>query len=164
MMDPDSLFAALNEAGVDYVVVGGLAANLRGSQRVTKDIDIVYSTEATNLRKLCAVINAIEPRIIVLGQPEGSGLTLTPQHLKRHPLLQLSTKLGEVDLLSTIAGFKSYGAIKKASNAVDVDGRSIPMLTLAGVIKSKRVLKRPKDIDDVKQLEAIAELERINDS
>ncbi len=163
MMDPDALFAALNEASVDYVVVGGLAANLRGSQRVTKDIDIVYSTEPTNLRKLCAVINAIEPRIIVLGQPEGSRLTLTPQHLKRYPLLQLSTKFGEVDLLSAIAGFKSYDAIKKASNTVDVDGRSIPMLTLAGVIKSKRALKRPKDIDDIHQLEAVAELEHIEE-
>lgn len=161
-MDPDALFDALSNAGVDFIVVGGLAATVRGSERVTKDIDIVYHTEAQNLRKLCAVINAYEPRILVLGKPEGEPVKLTPERLKRHPLLQLSTKLGHVDLLSNIAGFKSYSAIKKASEPVTIDGRSIPMLTRDGVIKAKRALKRPKDIDDIKQLEAIAELEAIN--
>ena len=162
MMDPDALFDALNAAAVDYVVVGGLAANVRGSDRVTKDIDIAYHTEANNLRKLCEVINAHEPRILVLGKPEGSPVTVTPELLKRHPMLQLSTNLGEVDLLKSIAGFNSYGAIKKYSETFDVGGRVIRMLTRDGVIKSKRALKRPKDIEDIKQLEAIAELEAID--
>lgn len=162
MMDPDALFHALDDAGVDFVVVGGLAANVRGSERVTKDIDIVYRTEANNVRKLCAVINANQPRMLILGKPEGSPVTLTPDLLKRHPLLQLSTNFGEVDLLSSIAGFKSYRAIKNASEPVNIDGQSIPMLTREGVIKSKRAMKRPKDIDDIKQLEAVAELEAID--
>lgn len=162
MMDPDALFAALSEAGVDFVVVGGLAANVRGSDRVTKDIDIVYHTEAGNVRKLCKVLNEIEPRMLVLCKPEGKPVTLTPELLKRHPILQLSTRLGQVDILSNIAGFKSYRAIKNVSERVQIDGQSIPMLTREGVIKSKRAMKRPKDIDDIKQLEAVAELEAIN--
>lgn len=161
MMDPDALFHALDDAGVDFVVVGGLAANVRGSERVTKDVDIAYHTQANNVRKLCAVINANEPRMLVLGKPEGTPVTLTPDLLKRHPLLQLSTNVGHVDLLSNIAGFKSYRAIKNASEPVNIDGRPIPMLTRTGVIKSKRAMKRPKDIDDVRQLEALAELEAI---
>lgn len=164
MMDPDALFDALSRAGVDFVVVGGLAANVRGSERVTKDIDIVYDTEAQNVRKLCGVINALEPRMLVLGKPEGEPVTLTPQILKRHPLLQLSTRLGQLDLLANIAGFKSYRAIKDVSEPVQIDGRSIPMLTREGVIKSKRAMKRPKDIDDVKQLEALAELDAVDKS
>lgn len=161
-MNPDALFEALLRAGVDFVVVGGLAANVRGSDRATKDIDIVYHTQANNLRKLCDVINATEPRLLVLGKPEGESVTLTPQLLKRHPLLQLSTKLGQIDLLSEIAGFKSYRAIKSLSEPVNVDNLSIPMLTREGVIKSKRAMNRPKDKDDVKQLEAIAELEAVD--
>lgn len=161
-MNPDALFDALNDAGVDYIVVGGLAANVRGSDRVTKDIDVVYHTQASNVRKICAVLNAQEPRILVLGKPEGEMVTLTPELLKRHPMLQLSTNLGQIDLLSSIAGFKSYRAIKVASEAFNADGRSVPMLTREGVIKSKRALKRPKDIDDIMQIEALAELEAID--
>lgn len=155
-------FRALIQAGVDFVVVGGLAANVRGSDRVTKDIDLVYHIEASNVRRLCKVLNVNEPRMLALGKPEGKPVTLTPELLKRHPLLQLSTKLGQVDILSGIAGFTSYRAIKNASEAVKIDGQSIPMLTREGVIKSKRAMKRPKDLDDVKQLEAVAELEAID--
>lgn len=161
MIDPDALFAALNAAGVDYVVVGGLAASVRGSERLTKDIDIVYHTEAGNVRKLCKVVNALQPRLLVLGEPEGQAVNVTPQTLKQHTLLQLTTTLGEVDLLASIAGFKSYRAIKNASSTVDIEGLNIPVLSLEGVVRSKRAMKRPKDIEDIKQLEAVAEAEAI---
>lgn len=161
-MNPDAFFDALNAAGVDFVVVGGLAANVHGSQRVTKDVDIAYHTEANNLRRLCKAVNAMQPRMLVPGEPEGRPVTLTPDLLKRHPLLQLSTNVGEIDLLSSIAGFKSYGAIKDASEPLNIEGRDIRMLTRAGVIKSKRALNRPKDIDDINQLKALAELEDLD--
>jgi hypothetical protein len=37
----DPIFAALQATGVRYVVVGGVAVNLHGYQRFTKDIDLV---------------------------------------------------------------------------------------------------------------------------
>lgn len=95
-------------------------------------------------------------------RPEGRPVTLTPDLLKRHPLLQLSTNVGEIDLLSSIAGFKSYSAIKDASEPLNIESRTIRMLTRAGVIKSKRALNRPKDIDDINQLKALAELEDLD--
>lgn len=41
MTDFDLVFAALQATGVRYVVVGGVAVNLHGYQRFTKDIDLV---------------------------------------------------------------------------------------------------------------------------
>jgi hypothetical protein len=163
MIDVDALFDALNAAGVDYVVVGGFAAMMHGSQRVTKDLDIVYHTQSSNLKNLCNVINALEPRLLVLGKPEGEPMKLTPEFLKNHPMLQLLTSSGPLDLLKEIAGFKSYAAIKNAAETVMVDEkRSIHVLNREGVLKSKRALKRPKDIEDIKQLEALAEIEAID--
>ena len=40
MSDPQRLIEVLADAGVDFVVVGGVAMVLRGSGRVTVDIDL----------------------------------------------------------------------------------------------------------------------------
>ena len=42
MTDFERLVAALAEAGVEFVIVGGLAATAHGSARLTQDIDVVY--------------------------------------------------------------------------------------------------------------------------
>ena len=44
-MTPDlpGLLRLLSEAGVDYIIVGGVAANLHGALRTTLDLDVVYS-------------------------------------------------------------------------------------------------------------------------
>ncbi len=85
MIDIDSLFKALHDSGVDYVVVGGVAALIRGSSRATKDLDIVYHTRTANVERLCKVVNGFKPRVMILGKPEGEAILLTPQMLKRHP-------------------------------------------------------------------------------
>jgi len=40
--DFPSALTALTEAGIRFVVVGGLAATIHGSARLTHDLDIVY--------------------------------------------------------------------------------------------------------------------------
>ena len=151
---------ALAQEGVDFVLVGGLAANLHGSTRVTRDIDIAYATHHENVQRLCAVINRFEPRAMVLGEPEGDVLTLTPDRLKRERILKLHTTIGELDMLNSIEGFKSYGQIKKLSEASEIaNGLMVPVLSVSGLLKTKRALRRPKDLQDIIELEAIQEVQ-----
>lgn len=151
---------ALAQQGVDFVLVGGLAANLHGATRVTKDIDIAYASHYENVERLCAVINRFEPRAMVLGEPEGSVLTLTPSRLKRERILQLHTTIGELDMLKVIEGFNSYGQIKKLAEASEIaNGLFVPVLSITGLLKTKRALKRPKDLQDIVELEAIQEVQ-----
>jgi len=44
-LDYESFFRGLNDAGVEYVLVGGLAVNFHGVPRMTYDIDIVARPE-----------------------------------------------------------------------------------------------------------------------
>jgi hypothetical protein len=165
-MRPAELLEALSSERVDFVLVGGLAATIRGTTRVTRDIDIAYSTEGRNLERLCAVINRYEPRRIVLGEPSSGILTLTPAILKRDGVLQLSTSLGEVDLLNRIEGFKSYGAIKKLAEPYVLPGKEIhvAVLSVEGLLKAKRAMKRPKDQHDIVELEALFELQTMENN
>ena len=49
MFDPVRICRILNEEHVDYVIVGGFAAVVRGSSLPTRDIDIVPSRSSDNL-------------------------------------------------------------------------------------------------------------------
>jgi hypothetical protein len=49
-------FRALEKEGVRYLVVGGVAVNLHGAERLTMDIDIMLDLDADNLHRFLAAI------------------------------------------------------------------------------------------------------------
>ena len=48
-LDYKAIFKELNEAGIDYLVVGGLAVNFHGIPRMTYDIDLMILPEPGNI-------------------------------------------------------------------------------------------------------------------
>jgi len=52
----DQLLRRLSEAGVDFVLIGGLAVNAWGVIRGTKDLDIVVAPDSENLKKLATAV------------------------------------------------------------------------------------------------------------
>ena len=53
---PDLLLRVLARHGVDYVVIGGIAAALHGSDLVTFDVDITPALGSDNLSRLSAAL------------------------------------------------------------------------------------------------------------
>ena len=90
---------ALNEGGVEFILVGGLAAVLQGAPVHTFDVDVVYSQETANITRLLAVLESIEAVFRI--QPE-RGLQPTASHLDGSGHLNLITSHGPLDLLATI--------------------------------------------------------------
>ena len=69
MTDFEAVIRTFSEAGIDFVIVGGLAATIHGSARLTQDIDFVYSRSSANIERLVA---ALEPHAPYLrGAPPG---------------------------------------------------------------------------------------------
>ncbi len=64
-----TLLAALAANNVEFVIIGGLAATLHGSARVTYDLDIVYNRTPENLTKIVAALSPYQPYL--RGAPEG---------------------------------------------------------------------------------------------
>lgn len=58
MTDLARVVRALADAGVEFIIFGGLAANVHGSARVTTDVDAVYSRARANLVR---IVNALKP-------------------------------------------------------------------------------------------------------
>jgi predicted nucleotidyltransferase len=69
--DPDALLQVLHQHDVRYVLIGGLAAALRGSASPTFDVDITPATGADNLARLSEALKDLDARIRVdvLGVP-----------------------------------------------------------------------------------------------
>ena len=47
----ETVFNALNNAQVRYLVAGGIAVNIHGYQRMTSDLDMVIQLDSTNMKK-----------------------------------------------------------------------------------------------------------------
>jgi hypothetical protein len=61
--DPGALLRVLHQHDVRYVLIGGLAAALRGSATPTFDVDITPATGADNLARLSEALKDLDARI-----------------------------------------------------------------------------------------------------
>jgi hypothetical protein len=76
--DIASLLSALGGAGVDFIIVGGVAATIHGSSRLTQDIDVVYERSDANLERLAAALGGVSPYL--RGAPGDSRSSGRPEH------------------------------------------------------------------------------------
>jgi hypothetical protein len=67
--DPFEMCRILNEEKVDYVVLGGFAANLRGSPITTRDLDVVPDRARGNLDRLGRALTRMNAMIRISGEP-----------------------------------------------------------------------------------------------
>ena len=108
-----SVLAALNEAQVRFVLIGGLAMMSHGSAHITQDIDIFYDREPRNSSMLVQALKGHAPRL--RGAPEGLPFFWDERTLKDTSNLTLETDLGAVDLLGHVSGADSFEGVWERS-------------------------------------------------
>ena len=149
------LLRTLAAAGVDFIVVGGVAAAAHGSPRSTQDVDVVYGRSRQNLRNLVEALAGRQPYL--RGAPPGLPFRFDFETLRAGLNFTLITDLGWLDLLGEIVGGGRYEDLLPHSITVTAFGIDCRVLDLETLIRTKRMAGRPKD------LEAIAELESLRD-
>jgi hypothetical protein len=156
---PPTDFAALvrrlQEADVEFILVGGLAANVHGSARATYDIDIVYRRSADNLDRLVRALNPVKPYL--RGAPPGLPFVFDAQTIRRGLNFTLTTAIGDIDVLGEVTGAGSYDALLPLSERIELFGRNCQCVTLPTLIRLKRAAGRPKDLEAIAELEALRE-------
>jgi hypothetical protein len=156
MFDPVRICAILNEEGVDYVVVGGFAAVVRGSSLPTRVIDIVPSRSTENLNRLGRALCGMGAQIRTDGEPVP--VPLDGPFLANMPLmLNLVTDFGEMDLTFVPAcSAGGYDGWRLGATEEDVsDGLTVVIASLDDIIDSKRAANRPKDQMALPYLESL---------
>jgi predicted nucleotidyltransferase len=153
--DLSSLLRVLGDGHVEYVLVGGAAAIVHGSARLTLDVDVVYRRSPENLARIVASLAATQPYL--RGAPAGLPFRWDVETLQRGLNFTLITTLGPIDLLGEITGAGSYENLLPDTVVVKAFGVECRCITLEGLIRVKRAAGRIKDLEAIAELEALWE-------
>ncbi|MBI5550958.1 MAG: hypothetical protein HY911_05565 [Desulfobacterales bacterium] len=137
-----ALLEGLLQAGVEFILVGGLAAVVQGAPVTTLDVDILHLRSPENVAKLYGFIQsaaAIQRRPddkVILPREEdflGAGHNL------------LSTRLGPLDVLGAIEAGQTYETLLAHSVEIEFRGYKLRVLDLDTLVRLKRASQDPKD-------------------
>jgi hypothetical protein len=150
----EKIFAQLERHGVDYVAIGGIAANAHGSRRLTLDVDIIPEPAPPNYDRLAAALDELDaPETAV----DSSFRSLDPRDgfdLARADVLKLATAAGDLDVINAAPGAPPYKDLRKRAIDVEVRGTRIHIASLDDLIAMKRATGRPRDLRDIADLTA----------
>lgn len=156
MIALDKALEALIGAGVEFIIVGGVAARARGSTRLTDVFDIVYRRNPNNLYRL---VDALSPHAPYLrGCPPGLPFHFDVETLEAGLNFTLDTSLGWIDLLGEVAGGGTYESLLPHTTDVEAFGFRARCVDIDKLIDLKRAAGRPKDLEAIAELELIREI------
>jgi hypothetical protein len=157
------IFAALNDARVDYVVVGGLAVILHGYLRATADLDLALGLSADNasrgMRALASV--GLQPRLPValddFSDSDKRADWLRNRNMRVFPLWDPANPLRSVDVF--IDEPIAFDELLARSVLKDIDGLTVRIASIPHLIEMKQRAARPRDMDDIDKLQRLLDAE-----
>jgi len=142
--EPISILRALVQSGVDFIVVGGIAAAIHGSPVATTDLDIVPRRERANLQRLSEALDGLEARVYA-SRDESHRFAHDGSALENAAVWNLSTRFGGLDITFEPAGTRGFPDLSVRAVVVDLDGTAVRVAALDDVIRSKAAADREKD-------------------
>jgi hypothetical protein len=147
--DPEKMLSRLAEEGVQFVLIGGMAAVLHGDVGVTVDLDVVPDREAANLERLARALRTLGARSRTEGEPEGLAFDCSAEffgNLSPDAIVNLTTEAGDLDVTFRPSGTQGFRDLRR--DAVEIEAAErlhILVASLADIIRSKEAAAREKD-------------------
>ena len=151
------LLKILCAAQVRFVVIGGAAAAAQGSTYVTYDLDICYGRGSDNVDRLAKALEPYHPRL--RGVPDDLPFCFDTTTIRNGMNFTLTTDVGDIDLFGEVVGIGGYKNVEALSITEVLFGDECAVLSLEGLIRSKRAAARPKDLLILPEIEALREIE-----
>lgn len=152
-LDVERLLAALEEAGVRFVVIGGFAVGAHGYPRATKDLDIVPDPDPENLTRLATMLSDLNAAVLGMEefaeeevvQPDAAGLEMGGNFV-------LATSRGRLDIMQLVGPDLEYADLDSAAVEDEVFGRRVRFCGFDHLVAMKEAAGRPEDEIDLKRL------------
>lgn len=140
--DIQELLAALSNAEVEFIVVGGVCAVMQGAMVSTYDLDLVYARVGQNLIRLEQVLKDLSAFYRM--KP---GIAPDVRRLDGPGHHQLMTRLGPLDLLGCTGQDEGYAELIGHTEVFELDpGQTVRILDLPTLIRIKEALGRERDL------------------
>ena len=155
LQDTPRLIALLTDAGVPFVVIGGVAAIVHGAQTFTRDLDVLIRFDPETLGRLLPALAPFAPRFAL--DPAHRPIPTSVAELLSYKNLHVVTDLGRLDFLgSTPVG--GFDTIVARAASLEIAGQPILVASLDDLIDIKAALGRPKDLLVAHELRAVRDL------
>jgi hypothetical protein len=142
---------SLNEAGVEYAVIGGVAINLHGLVRATEDLDLFVRPDPDNIRRLREALKAVwsDPEIDQITSDDLCG---------DYPAVRYGPPEGTLylDILTRLGEVTAYSDLEIEEK--QVAGVRIRVATPRTLYRMKKDTVRPIDHSDAIALRAAFDL------
>lgn len=160
-LDLPRLLQALTEAGVEFVVVGGLAVIAHGYQRVTTDLDICYARDQNTARALLRALRSLNAQFLD-DQYRPHPLPTGFRTLQRGGVFTFTTDAGELDCMTAPDGTTGYEDLIAGARVFAFRGMVAHVASLEDLIRMKEASgkkeRRAKDRDDLEVLRHLRDL------
>jgi hypothetical protein len=158
----ERVFKELQSHGVRYLIVGGLAVNLHGYDRITADLDIILSMTGSNIKKFILVAKKLgmKPRIPVpmeaLADPRLRRIWIKERNMISFLVGNPANVAEHLDVI--ISHPIDFAQAYRRRVIVKAGALSMPLLAINDLIRMKTRAGRNKDLIDVRALRRIKEL------
>jgi len=153
------VFKTLNKNKVKYLIAGGMAINLHGIPRFTKDLDILIDQSLKNLAALTKALDKLgfKPKV-----PVKTRVFLNPENWarwkKEKGMIALNfynpkNPYEEIDLL--IYTPVSYEDAVKNRTSISIGSMKLNVVSLKDLMKMKKKAGREQDRADIKSIQKI---------
>jgi hypothetical protein len=155
--DVREILRRLVAAGVDFVIIGGIAVVLHGYPRTTRDLDITFAYDGPNLDALGGVLVDLGASLRGVADQEVP-FVADKRTLQGIDLLTLETDAGWLDIHRLPAGVTSKDSLRRRAERMDLEGFAVLVASPNDLITMKQAAGRPVDRTDIAALEAIKRL------
>ncbi len=157
--DPYGLLQALDRERVTYIVIGGFARVIQGTEEITRDLDIVPSTRPENLRRLDAALRDIGAK-----RADGRELRVDEQAMAAERLIDLQTEHGQLKIVPEPMGTRGYDDLRRAATREPLGHGVRPSVASIGdLARMVSALGDEERTSQLMQLRRLVELERVRE-
>jgi hypothetical protein len=156
--DPNPILERFARAGIDFVVIGGVAGAVHGSAFGTFDLDLAYGREGDNLERIAEVLGELGATL--RGVPADPPFELDARSLAAGGNVTFSTPLGSVDLLAYPEGAPPYERLRDSATVIQIAGYPIRICSLDHLIAMREATGRPRDKERAQELRMLSDVLR----
>ncbi len=148
-LDAERILQALDEEGVQYILIGGLAVQTHGHVRTTNDADLIPAPDPANLERLARALRRLGARVLNPGE-EGTGVDA--KMLPRATIWQFATRDGGIDVMHDVPGGRSYEELSERALRIKLGEIDVAVVGFDDLIQMKLARGRQIDLADVAAL------------
>lgn len=152
--DPYAILEAIEREGVAYILIGGLARVIEGSDELTRGLDLTPSTRPENLRRLELALRSLDAR-------PRDGRSLSLAEVETAPLLALESEHGEINVVPVPDGTRGYDDLRRAVRREPIGrGLRVSVASPGDLVRMLSALGREQDELRIETMQRVVERDR----